>query len=111
MQKQRHNSAARSLGFATMRIQSLYFLIPKFQTSSHLLRLYSRVCVRPGRKPKRYVLSRRDTVRNMRDSAIYAAKDITDFEHAGRASKRFLIETVLFIYIILYINQYVTIEI
>ena len=28
-----------------------YFLNPKFQASSHLLLLYSLVCVGPGRKP------------------------------------------------------------
>ena len=37
--------------FATQIVQSLYFLNPKFQASSHLLRLYSLVCVGPGRKP------------------------------------------------------------
>ena len=42
--------------FATTRIvQSLYFLNPKFPASSHLLRLYSPVCVGPGRKPRRPV--------------------------------------------------------
>ena len=29
----------------------MYFLNPKFQASSHLLWLYSPVCVGPGRKP------------------------------------------------------------
>ena len=38
--------------FATHRVQSLSFLNPKFQASSHLLWLYSPVCVRPGRKFK-----------------------------------------------------------
>ena len=31
--------------FATRIVQSLFFLNPKFQVSSHLLRLYSPVCV------------------------------------------------------------------
>ena len=35
-------------------VQSLYFLKPKFQASSHLLWLYSPVCVGPGRKPERW---------------------------------------------------------
>ena len=39
-------------------VQSLFFLNPKFQASSHLLWLYSPVCVRPGRKPRRPVFSR-----------------------------------------------------
>ena len=37
--------------FATEILQSLYFLNPKFQASSHLQWLYSPVCVGPGRKP------------------------------------------------------------
>ena len=32
-------------------------LLPKFQASNHLLRLYSLVCVIPGRKPRRPVFS------------------------------------------------------
>ena len=38
-------------------ISALFFLNPKFQTSSLLLRLYSLVCVGPGRKPKLLVFS------------------------------------------------------
>ena len=38
--------------FATWRVQSLNFLNSKFQASSHLLWLYSPICVRPGRKPR-----------------------------------------------------------
>ena len=45
--------------FATWKVQSLYFLNPKFQASSHLLWLYSPVCVGPGRKPRRPVFSQR----------------------------------------------------
>ena len=37
--------------FAIRILQSLYFLKPNFQASSHLLWLYSPVCVGPGRKP------------------------------------------------------------
>ena len=37
--------------FATLLLQSLFFLNPKFQASSHLLWPYSLVCVRPGWKP------------------------------------------------------------
>ena len=40
-------------------VQSIYFLNPKFQASSHLLWLYSLVCARPGRKPRRPVFSER----------------------------------------------------
>ena len=38
--------------FATRIVQSLNCLNPKFQASSHLLSLYSMVCVGPGRKPE-----------------------------------------------------------
>ena len=40
-------------------VQSLYYLNPKFQASSHLLWLNSPVCVGPGRKPRRLVFSQR----------------------------------------------------
>ena len=43
--------------FATQIVQSLYFINPKFQASSHLLLPYSLVCVGPGRKPRRLVFS------------------------------------------------------
>ena len=45
--------------FTTQIVQSLYLLNPKFQASSYLLWLYSRVCVRPCRKPRRPVFSKR----------------------------------------------------
>ena len=38
--------------FAIWIVHFLFFLIPKFQASSHLLWLYSLVCVRPGWKPE-----------------------------------------------------------
>ena len=38
--------------FATWIVQSLYFLNPKFQASSHPQWLYSFVCVRPGQNPR-----------------------------------------------------------
>ena len=43
--------------FATWIVQSLLYLNMKFQASSHLLWLYSPVCVGPGRKPRRPVFS------------------------------------------------------
>ena len=45
--------------FATRIVQSLFFLNPKFKVSSLFLCLYRSVCVRPGRKPRRPVFSRR----------------------------------------------------
>ena len=61
MRKQRRRSASlfNAFVFATRIVQSLYFLNLKFQASSHLLWLYSPVCVRPGRKPRRPVFSHR----------------------------------------------------
>ena len=37
--------------FAIRIVQFLYYLNPKFQANSHLVWLYSLVCVGPGRKP------------------------------------------------------------
>ena len=45
--------------FATRIVHSLYFLKPKFETSSHLKWMPSPFCVGPGRKPRRPVFSRR----------------------------------------------------
>ena len=45
--------------FATRIVHFLFFLYPKFQASNHLLRLFSPVCVGPGRKSRRPVFSRR----------------------------------------------------
>ena len=41
--------------FGTQIVQSFYFLNPKFQASSHLLWVYSPVCIGPGQKPRRPV--------------------------------------------------------
>ena len=49
----------RAFVFASRIVQSLYFLNPKFQASSHLLWLYSPVCLGPGRKHRRPVFSER----------------------------------------------------
>ena len=55
-------SSAKLIGtfvFSTRIVQFLFFLNPKFQVSRHLLLLYRPICVRPGRKPRRPVFSRR----------------------------------------------------
>ena len=49
--------ADQRLCFAIRIVKSLYYLNPKFHASSHLLWLYSPVCVGPGRKPRRPVFS------------------------------------------------------
>ena len=48
--------------FALRIVQSLFLLNPKFQASSHLLLLYSLVCVRLGQKPRRPVFSQRGSI-------------------------------------------------
>ena len=45
--------------FATYIVQSIYLLNLEFQASNHLLWLYRPDCVRPGRKSRRQVFSRR----------------------------------------------------
>ena len=45
--------------FTTWIVQSLFYLHPKFLALSHLLWLYSLVCVGPGRKSRRPVFSQR----------------------------------------------------
>ena len=47
--------------FATWILQSIFYLNPKFQASSHLLWPYSPVCVGPGRKVRRPVFSQRSS--------------------------------------------------
>ena len=56
--------------FATRKVQSLYFLNPKFQASSRLLWLCSPVCVGPGRKPRRPVFSQRGSYSPSRLSTV-----------------------------------------
>ena len=70
MRKQRRRSAAQLISafvFATRIAQSLCFLNPKFQASSHLLWMYSPVYFGPGRKPRRPVFSLRGSSDDPRD--------------------------------------------
>ena len=48
--------------FSTQIIQSPYFLNPRLQASSHLLWLYSLICIGPGRKTRRPVFSQRGSI-------------------------------------------------
>ena len=52
-------------------VQSLFYLNTKFQASSHLLWLYSRVCVGPGRKPRRPVFSQRSSYVDVVTTSTY----------------------------------------
>ena len=45
--------------FTTWIVLTFYYQNPKFQASSHLLYLYSLVCVGPSQKPRRPVFSQR----------------------------------------------------
>ena len=62
--------------FAKRIVQSLYFLNPKFQVSSHLLWLYSPVCVGPGRKPRRPVFSQRGSYVCFQMTALLSGRSI-----------------------------------
>ena len=44
---------------ATWIVKYIFLLNPKFQVSSHLQWLYSSVCARPGRKPRKPIFSER----------------------------------------------------
>ena len=55
----------RAFVFATRIVQSLFYLNPKFQASSHLLWLHSLVCVGPGQKSGRLVFSQRGSYDRM----------------------------------------------
>ena len=61
MQKQSRISAEliSAFRFATQYNQSLDYLDPKIQASSHFLWLYNPICVGPGRKPRIPVFLRR----------------------------------------------------
>ena len=54
-----YRKADQRLCFRYIDSTILFFLNPKLQASSHLLWLYSLVCVGPGRKPQRPVFSLR----------------------------------------------------
>ena len=46
-----NREADHAFVFAIRIVQPLYYINPKFQASSHLLWLYSPVCVGAGREP------------------------------------------------------------
>ena len=59
-----NHKADQRLCFRYMDSAIPLLLNPKFQASSHLLWLYSLVCVGPGRKPRRPVFSERGSYVN-----------------------------------------------
>ena len=79
MWKQRRISFSSAFVFAIGIVQSLYYLNPKFQVSSHLVWLYSPDYVGPGRKPRRPVFSQRGLIIN---------RKICLFLHTGHGVQR-----------------------
>ena len=53
--------------FATRIVQFLIYLNLKFPASSHLLWLYSPICVGPGQNPRRPVFSQRGSISTVTD--------------------------------------------
>ena len=70
--------------FATWIVQSLYFLNPKFQVSSHVQWLSSLVCVGPGRKPRRPVFWRRGSFVDSGAGIVYRWVSVTTDENSFR---------------------------
>ena len=59
-------------------------LLPKYQASNHLLWQYSLFCVGPGRKPRRQVFSRRDSM-NLTISSLSSHVSMTTDCASARA--------------------------
>ena len=76
-----NREADQRLVFATRIVQSLYFLNLKFQASSHLLWLYSPVCVGPGRKSRRPVFSERGSYNNREKNPALETKIKNELHH------------------------------
>ena len=79
------NKLISAFVFATRIVQFLFFLNPKFQASSLLLRLYSPVCVGPGWKSRRPVFTRRGSNRMIGDEFMietFVYVIILSFEHS-----------------------------
>ena len=84
--------------FATQIVQSLYYLNPKFQASSHLLWLCSLVCIGPGRKPRRPVFSEQG-------SNVLATRQHIDCTHFSKGSRTACLVVLMAVYLLL---QYVS---
>ena len=74
--------------FATYIEQSLYFLYRKFQASSHIVWLYSLVCVRPGRKSRRPISH--NEAQMMLDNAILVKLSVYPFSSLQIALRELL---------------------
>ena len=85
--------------FTTLIAQSLYLLYTKFQASSHLVWLYSLVCVGPGRKLRRPFFSRGSNYNMLHfvtfTSVCYANHLPHNFKSIGLCSSRSTYELLL----------------
>ena len=91
MRKQRRRSTAQLISafvFATWIVQSLFYLNPKFQAPSHLLCVYSLVCVGHGRKPRRPVFSQRGSFCRHIDIWLFFALLFGVYQLSGRDGTR-----------------------
>ena len=93
MRKQRRRSAQRlcfrhtdsEIPLSSLSTKLHNYVNPKFQSSSHLLRRYSSVCVGPGRKPRRPVFSQRGSmvdgskIETLRSHPLYFLYDLREF--------------------------------
>ena len=77
--------------FAIRIVQSLFYLNPKFQASSHLLWLYRPVCVGPGRKPRRpvLILTTRLLCRDGPTYPLFLGRLSQDFQAVNHYSSQF----------------------
>ena len=72
--------------YDTRIVQSFYFLNPKFQASSHLLSVYSPVCVGPGQNTRKPVFSQRGSNVEKRSPEII---DLLEKEKAIQKNSKF----------------------
>ena len=76
---------------------TIYFLYMKFQASSHLVWLYSLVCVGPSRKPRRPVFSQRGSFYRFSLDYMWA---ISVMQKIKYSSKRTILH-IYFLYMIM----------
>ena len=82
-------TADQVLCFATWIVQSLNFLNPKFQVYSHLLWLYSLVCVGPGWKSRRQLFSQHSSYKTwwQGDSNEHPQHRLKELHQQGASNK------------------------
>ena len=103
-----------ALVFATRIVQVLLFLNQKFQASSHLLWLYSPLCVRCGRKPRIRVFSHRgsfhimhfryDKADNRTEREQWAVKELSILVTMGDQSSSWQPDILQFLFLHSFFN-------